>query len=107
MDVPETDVHTTAAGQGAGAFVLDVRQPDEYHEVHARGAVLIPLAEVPERVDEIPSAGVVHVICRSGVRSAKAAAHLRSLGIDARNVTGGTLAWVDAGLPTSSGTDPG
>ncbi len=43
------------------------------------------------------------MICARGGRSAKAAEHYRSLGIDAVNVAGGTLAWIDAGLPTDSG----
>jgi rhodanese-related sulfurtransferase len=49
---------------------------------------------------EVPRNGTVYVICARGSRSAKAAQHYRSQGIDAVNVAGGMLAWIDAGLPT-------
>jgi rhodanese-related sulfurtransferase len=45
----------------------------------------------------------VYVICARGGRSAKAVEHLRQQGIDAVNVAGGTLGWIDAGLPTDHG----
>jgi rhodanese-related sulfurtransferase len=107
VDVPEIDVATAAAQREAGAFLLDVRQPDEYHEVHATGAVLIPLAEVAERVGDLPTDEPVYVICRSGARSERAALVLRRSGLDAVNVAGGTMAWVEAGLPVTSGAEPG
>lgn len=107
MDVPEIDVQALADQQAAGAPVFDVRQPDEYAEVHVPGAVLVPLADVPERVDDFPTDRPVYVICRSGARSARAVEFLRGNGVDATNVAGGTLAWLDAGLPSTSGSEPG
>ncbi len=102
-DVPEIDVAELAQARTGGAPLIDVRQPDEWEEFRAPGAVLIPLGELLERIDEVPTEGTVYVICRTGARSAKAVAYLRSLGIDAVNVAGGTLAWHDAGLPIDSG----
>jgi rhodanese-related sulfurtransferase len=102
MDVPEIDVHELAARREAGAAVLDVRNLDEYDAVHVPGVVLIPLGELVERVDEVPTGSALPVICRSGARSRQAAAWLRGHGIDAVNVTGGTLAWIGAGLPVDS-----
>jgi rhodanese-related sulfurtransferase len=99
MDVPEIDVASLAHHRSEGAPLIDVRNPHEWEQAHVPGAVLIPLPEVVERVDEVPSDGTVYVICASGPRSAKAAAHLRSVGIDAVNVAGGTKAWIAAGLP--------
>jgi rhodanese-related sulfurtransferase len=58
---------------------------------------------VPERVGEVPTDRTVYVICARGGRSAKAVEHLRGQGVDAVNVAGGTLAWIDAGLPTDRG----
>jgi rhodanese-related sulfurtransferase len=58
---------------------------------------------VPGRIGEIPADRPVYVICRSGGRSAKAVEHLRSQGIDAVNVTGGTLAWIEAGNAVETG----
>jgi rhodanese-related sulfurtransferase len=103
MDVPEIDVRELAARREAGAAVLDVRNPDEYDEAHVPGVVLIPLGQLVEQVDEVPTGGTLPVICRSGNRSRQAAAWLRGQGIDAVNVTGGIKAWIEADLPVESG----
>lgn len=92
-----------AERRAGGALLIDVRQPDEWEEFRAPGAVLIPLGEVPERVEEIPSVETVYVICRSGGRSAKAVEFLLAQGYDAVNVAGGSLAWQQAGFPVESG----
>ena len=99
MDVPEIDVVELAARREEGAPIIDVRRPAEYEEVRVAGAHLIPLAEVPERIDEVPTDATVYVICARSPRSAKAVEHYRAHGIDAVNVAGGTVAWIDAGLP--------
>lgn len=103
MDLPEIDVNQLAALRAEGVPLIDVREPDEHEGARVPGAVLIPLGEVADRVAEVPTDQTVYVICARGGRSAKAAEHYRSLGIDAVNVAGGTLAWIDAGLPTDSG----
>jgi rhodanese-related sulfurtransferase len=104
-DVPEIDVTELAARRTEDAPLIDVREPDEYAAARVPGAHLIPLGEVVERIDEVPTEGTVYVICARGGRSAKAVEHFRSLGIDAVNVAGGTLGWIDAGLPIDA--DPG
>ena len=103
MEIPEIDVVELAERREEGAVVIDVRQPEEWLEVRVPGAVLIPLDEVVERVDEVPTTGTVYVICGRGPRSARAVEHYRSVGIDAVNVAGGTVAWADEGFPTDSG----
>jgi rhodanese-related sulfurtransferase len=99
MDVPEVDVATLEARSAESTSLIDVRRPDEFATGRVPGARLIPLGELVERIDEVPTEGTVYVICATGARSAKAAAHLRSLGIDAVNVAGGTKAWMEAGMP--------
>jgi rhodanese-related sulfurtransferase len=99
MDVPEIDVAELAARRADGAVLIDVRSPREYADALVPGAQLIPLGEVAERIDEVPTDGTVYVICGTGPRSAKAVEHFRSQGIDAVNVAGGTRAWIEAGLP--------
>jgi len=103
MDIPEIDVDELAARRTAGAPLIDVREDDEFAEAHVPGAHHIPLGEVVDRIDEVPTDGTVYVICARGGRSAKAAEHYRNLGIDAVNVAGGTLAWIDAGRATDVG----
>lgn len=107
MTVPEIDIDEAARRHAAGTPVIDVREPAEYVEGHVPGAALIPLGDVVERVDEVPPLGEVLVICRSGARSARAAEVLRAQGIDAINIAGGTLAWIEAGQRVVVGDEPG
>jgi rhodanese-related sulfurtransferase len=108
VDETEIDVDALAERRAAGPVALiDVRQPDEYEELHVAGAVLIPLAEVPDRLDEIPVDGPVYMICRSGARSGNAADFLRAQGREAINVAGGMNAWVSAGEDIITGAEPG
>lgn len=89
-----------------GAPLVDVREPHEYEEVRAISARLVPLQRVPDELATFPTAGPVYVICRSGGRSHQACEWLRMQGVDAVNVLGGTLAWVEEQLPTHCGATP-
>lgn len=82
-----------------GVCLIDVREPVEFAAGHVPGARLIPLSTVPAALAEFPSDEPVYVICEVGARSAHAASFLSQRGIDARNVDGGTQAWVAAGYP--------
>lgn len=88
----------------AGAPVVDVRESDEYASGHIPGAQLMPLGIVPVRVHELPKEGPVYVVCAAGGRSAQAAELMSSLGIDARSVAGGTVAWAGSGRPLEEGS---
>lgn len=101
--VPEIDLQTLSARRDDGATVFDVRETDEYEEAHVPGAHLVPLGTVPDRLDEFPTDETVYVVCKSGGRSAKAVEFLRANGIDAVNVAGGTMGWIDAGNPIDTG----
>ena len=103
MTIPEISAEDLATRLESGAQVIDVREPDEWDEAHLAGSYLIPLGQVVDRLDEIAIGPSVYVICRSGVRSASACEYLRVQGIDAVNVTGGILAWLDAELPVECG----
>jgi len=105
-EIPVVDVTVLSGLVVDGVRLVDVRQPDEYAEGHVPGAVLIPLADVPERVDEFGGDGPVYVVCRSGGRSASAVTFLRAQGLDAINVAGGTMAWIEAGNAVVSGDSP-
>jgi sulfur-carrier protein adenylyltransferase/sulfurtransferase len=90
-----------AVASGA-AVLIDVREAWEWEQQRVPGALLIPLSEVPQRLDEIPDDRDVFVHCRLGGRSAKAVEFLREHGRPrAINVVGGIEAWEAAGLPVA------
>jgi len=101
--VPEIDIDALEARRVDGATVLDVRELDEWQAVRIPGVVHIPLTELVERFDEVPTGAELPVVCAKGGRSMQAAEYLRSRDIDAINVAGGTDGWVEAGKPTESG----
>lgn len=88
------------------AVMVDVRNQDEYDEVHATGVLLVPVANVlmsVKKIREFAGGKDILFICRSGQRSALAAEYVTAAGlveVPLANVEGGTLAWVDAGYPT-------
>ncbi|WP_028306083.1 rhodanese-like domain-containing protein [Deinococcus ficus] len=83
-----------------GALLVDVREQNEYDEVHAQGARLIPLSEFESRYAELPQDQEIVLICRSGARSGRATQFLMDQGYTrVANLQGGTLAWDEAGLP--------
>jgi rhodanese-related sulfurtransferase len=97
-----------AAGVPDGAWLLDVRENDEWAAGHAPEARHIPLGELSARAGEVPRDQVVYVICRSGARSGRAAQALAAAGWEAINVAGGMQDWAAAGRPmtTDSGAEP-
>jgi rhodanese-related sulfurtransferase len=87
----------------ADAVILDVREPSELEQARIEGTLDIPLGELVERVDELPSDTTVYVLCHVGGRSAQAVQYLESRGVDAVNIDGGIVAWHRAGLPVTLG----
>ena len=97
-----------AAAVPAGAWLLDVREIDEWVAGHVFGATHIPLGQLGARTAELPVDQEIYVICRSGVRSARAAQALNGAGWQAVNVGGGMQDWAAAGRPMTadSGGEP-
>ena len=93
----EVTPHELARLLGEGSVtLLDVREPAERTIVAIPAEqVAIPLGDLPARVDEVPTDRPVVVYCRSGARSAAAAAFLTSAGLVAANLAGGVLAWAE------------
>ena len=91
-----------AAQVPAGAYLLDVREPEEWDAGHAPEAVHIPLGELGARYTELDTGRPLFVICRSGHRSGYAAQALAGAGWDARNVSDGMMGWQSAGRPMTS-----
>lgn len=84
-------------------YLLDVREPEEYTDGHIPGATLIPLGELPRRVNELPRDREIVCVCHSGNRSGSATRHLISVGLHATNLRGGMINWERAGLPVKKG----
>jgi adenylyltransferase/sulfurtransferase len=87
-------------------WLLDVREKNEWDICRIPGATLIPLGELPRRLDELPQgAGAPEIIvqCKTGNRSAKAAALLREKGFTrVKNLKGGILEWIDRVDPSQA-----
>jgi hydroxyacylglutathione hydrolase len=99
--VPQVDPPVYAR-EGRGGFLLDVRGASEWRGGHIEGATLIPLPELLDRINEVPTDRPIVVQCQSGSRSSIAASLLLASGRkQVANMTGGLSAWVGAGLPTA------
>ena len=84
-------------------LILDVRQPEEYsYDGHIKGARLMPLGSLRNRLGELPRNTPIVVVCRSGARSHTACELLQTQGFeDVSNMGGGMNAWKRARLPIS------
>ncbi len=102
VQTPEIDIEGFAAAR-AGGLLVDVREPGEYAGGHVPGAVLMPMSQLANRVGEIPRSSPVFVICASGNRSSAMTDLLRSAGVDAVSVAGGTGAWERSGRHLEGG----
>jgi len=82
--------------RGDHFVLIDVREPHEYQICNIPQAKLIPLGDLPKRVNELNSADEIVAHCKSGMRSAKAVDFLKQAGFKkVRNMKGGILAWSD------------
>ena len=101
----EVSIDELAEALEAGSLVYDVREKDEFVRGHVPGVRLLPMSEIEQRVEEIPTdQGTVYFVCAVGARSGKVAEALRQQGLDAVNVTGGTKAWMEAGRRLVTGS---
>ncbi len=100
----EISVDEAYTRRAAGAFILDVRQPEEWNEYHIPGSTLIPLGELSGRISEVPQDQEIVVVCRSGNRSQEGRNILLQAGFErVSSMAGGVKAWRAAGYPIVSG----
>ncbi|MEQ1637577.1 MAG: rhodanese-like domain-containing protein [Methylococcales bacterium] len=89
--------------QSEPLVLLDVREPREFDYAQITGSILIPLQQLPQRLNELDSTKAIAVICHHGMRSQQAAEYLVHTGFNqVLNVKGGIDAWsldCDAGVP--------
>jgi molybdopterin/thiamine biosynthesis adenylyltransferase/rhodanese-related sulfurtransferase/molybdopterin converting factor small subunit len=99
-DIEPTEVKAKI-DRGDRFVLIDVREPHEYQICNIPQAKLIPLGDLPKRVNELDSADEIVAHCKSGMRSAKAVDFLKQAGFKkVRNMKGGILAWSDKVDPT-------
>jgi rhodanese-related sulfurtransferase len=83
-----------AEGKPADLVLLDVREPWEFATAKIEGSVLLPMGDIPGRVQELDPEAHIVTICHSGVRSMNVAVWLRNQGIEkAQSLRGGIDAW--------------
>lgn len=100
----EITVQEAAVKKEQGAFILDVREPDEWQEHHIPGSTLIPLGDLPNRLNEVPEDQEVIVVCRSGNRSRSGRDILLNAGFSTvTSMNGGLNDWRASGYETVSG----
>jgi rhodanese-related sulfurtransferase len=75
------------------AYLLDVREPDEFAKGHLAGATNLPLSQLRKREAEVPRDRQVWVYCAAGQRAYFAQRLLRQHGVDAFNLSGGYTTW--------------
>lgn len=97
----EITVDDLAAALEDGAWVLDVREIEEFDAGHVPNALHIPLGTIPENTHLIVEHETLYVICKAGGRSMKAATYLEAEGYTVVSVAGGTDGWVASGRDLS------
>ena len=79
--------------QNSSLSVLDVREVDEFESLHLEGAQNLPLSQLTDTYDQLDKDLLYYVICKSGMRSARACQFLAEQGYDVINVQGGMTAF--------------
>ena len=104
----EVSVHDVRRmlSNGDDVLLLDVRQPDEYAFCKLDGAQLVPLPELPQKLDDVENIADgrrIVTVCHRGIRSLKAAALIREAGLtQTHSMAGGMDAWsteIDPNVP--------
>jgi molybdopterin/thiamine biosynthesis adenylyltransferase/rhodanese-related sulfurtransferase len=79
---------------GQPISLIDVREPEEFAASHLPRAINIPVGSIEQHSRQLPHAGTVIFMCRSGVRSQRACALASRMGVsEAWQLEGGLLAW--------------
>ena len=111
MTMKQIDIHDFKAAleKESGRAVVDfinVCTIPEYNEKHIPGVRNVPLDTLEQHMHEFTDKKTIYIHCRSGVRGQQAVEKLAQLGVTAEliNVTGGIIAWSNAGFATTTNT---
>jgi rhodanese-related sulfurtransferase len=87
-------------GKGTPVFLLDVRTPEEYRKAHLKGATLIPISQLEQRISEVPRDRKIVIYCTVGSRSVAASRLLDAKGYrEIYNMSDGIMGWHRSGFP--------
>jgi rhodanese-related sulfurtransferase len=85
----------------SNVLVVDVRTTEEYAQGHLKGAINIPLSDLPLQISGLEQNRPILVYCQTGYRSAQASSILVNAGFTkVYNLEGGITAWINSGYPT-------
>ncbi len=105
-----TEISITDFAAVSNAYVVDVRELNEYTGGHVPTAVNVPLSELTEAYSAIDPKDTVYVVCQMGGRSARACEFLSNVpdfdNVQFVNVVGGTAAWILEGNEVVTGDQP-
>ena len=104
--IDSTEAKTMLEKEDTEAVVIDVRREDEWLEGHVSGAIHIPIDDLLDRLDELPSQKALLFICAAGIRSGLACEFAASAGISPDllyNIEDGTPVWIGHNYPTDIG----
>ena len=73
--------------------LVDVREVEEFEMLHLEGARNLPLSQLADTYEQLDKDQLYYVICKSGMRSARACQFLAEQGYDVINVQGGMTAF--------------
>jgi len=102
FDITPQELKAMLEQDGRKVVLLDVREPQEWEICHLEGAILIPLQELPSRLNQLNLTLEYVVYCKTGTHSAQAARIMRAAGFRVHNLRGGINAWsreIDPSVP--------
>lgn len=106
ISAPDITVQEAYGLYQEGVFFLDVREQSEWDSFHIPNTTLIPLGELPNRLNELPTDQPIVVVCRTGNRSQEGRDILLAAGFtNVTSMTGGVTEWSNLGYPIE-GTRP-
>jgi rhodanese-related sulfurtransferase len=101
--IEQVSVETVSELLSEGIQLIDVRRSGEHSVGHAPTAISLPLDKLGTSLGGLDPQRPVYVICQGGYRSSIGTSILENAGFNKiKNVTGGTAAWIKAGLETES-----
>jgi adenylyltransferase/sulfurtransferase len=101
LEISVTETKRLLDEEACTALLIDVREPYETEICHVKGAELIPMRQIPEKMHDLPKDEHLLIMCHTGVRSMRVTEFLRAQGFSSvSNVGGGIAAWTDQIDPT-------